>query len=520
MAFLYSATATKQYTASASAVVVVRGSNDIGGALTGDSVAKSKATQYKTLAVSKNVAEEALKIANIKANADAAAASVTVAVPTDTAQIEIKVTRPGATEAARLANAWVTALGNQVERMSTDQAVAGSGDSGGSVVSVKPFVVATKPQGPSSPRTVLNVALGVLVGLIVGLLWSIARMRADGRIRGTETLEKDFGLSVIGTLPRRAETSERAFLLDRVGQRVSKDDFRTVESFNEIRANLQFMRPDSPPRAIVVSSPLPSEGKSTVAANLAIAIAQSGRQVVLVDGDLRRPTVAGTFGALPEIGVTTAVTREAPAAELLQDVQGCPQLKVLTSGPVPPNPSEIVGSTAFSRIIEGLAETAFVIIDAPPLIPVSDGAIMARRFDGCLLVVDASSAQQDQLRKALSVLDKVDAEILGAVLNRVPTNKLESSRYGYYGDYAYDYSSKPETAVAPIRDRDGTDVGNADHEVRAAESSEGSVQAQASETSATSSVDLNEQASRSVRRRAREQVRAASEPPRRRRDRR
>lgn len=460
---LLTALSPKSYSASASGVVAVRGSNDIGGVLTGDNIAKSKAKQFQALAKSRTVAAQALKDAGIQGSPDAAAGAVTVAVPEDTAQINVTVQQPTAASAAKLANAWVAALSKSVESMSEVQTAPGS-SSGESIISVKPYVTAPKPSAPSSPNLKLNLLLGAILGLTAALLLTLLRTKSDRRIRGSESVERDFGLSVVGTLPKRSDVTERAFLLDTLGKRASKEQFRSIESFNELRANLQFMSPDHPPRAIVVTSALPGEGKSTVAANLAVSIAESGRHVVLVDGDLRRPTVATSFGLVPNVGVTTCVLGQGSLDDCLQDVHGAPRLQVLTAGSTPPNPSEIVGSVAFATMIERLTEDAFVIIDAPPLLPVSDGAVMSRRFDGCLLVLDMQAATKDALTKALSVLDKVDANLLGVVLNRVPTGKLEASQYGYYGDKYYYYTSEPDGAArtapapSPGSERADTDI--------------------------------------------------------------
>ena len=437
----------KVYTANASGVVIVRVTNDSSGALMGDSVAKSKATQYQSLAKSRTVAADALRIARLDGSPEAAATSIAVAVPLDTPQINISVSRDDPQEAATLANAWVKALAKSVNDLAQEQ-VGGSGRTTGTpAISLRTYVPALAPQSPSSPNTTFNVLLGTLLGILAGCFWTFVRHKGDRRIRGTEVIEKEYGLSVLGTLPKRPDGERRAFLLDKTGARVSKEDFHSVESFNTMRANLQFMSPDDPPRIIVVTSPLPAEGKSTVASNLALTIAEAGRPVVLVDGDLRRPTLASAFGLLPDVGVTTAIVGHATAHDMLQEVHGS-TLQVMTSGPTPPNPSEIIASDAFLRLCQELAKDALVIIDAPPLIPVADAAIMARRFDGCLVVLDAQVATRDAFDKALSVLDKMDADVLGVILNRVPTNKLEGAQYGYYGDYSY-YGSAP--SQSPVR---------------------------------------------------------------------
>ena len=220
-------------------------------------------------------------------------------------------------------------------------------------------------------------------------------------------------------------------------------DFRLVESLKELRTNLQFKNPDNPPRRIVVTSSLPSDGKSTVADNLAIILGQSGKPVFLVDADLRRPTVAKSFGLIEEVGVTDVVIGRADVEDVLQTVDGYPNLYILAAGRIPPNPSEILSSDAFTQMIDRLAEEGMVILDAPPLLPVTDSAILATKFDGALVVVEANGTKREELAKSISNLNRVNADILGTVLNKVPATGSEAGYYQYYGrEYYYDNEGK------------------------------------------------------------------------------
>ena len=256
-------------------------------------------------------------------------------------------------------------------------------------------------------------------------------------------MQDEFGQTVIGTVPVSNGVGEGR-LVKSLGRSNMRDNFAVLEAFKELRTNLRFMNPDQPPRVIAVSSCLPGEGKSTVASNLAISIASSGQPVVLVDGDLRRPTVARTFNLLENVGLTDAVVGSAPVADLLQDVEGYPDLKVLGSGPIPPNPSEILSSDTMLRLMAEQSQSYFVIIDAPPVISITDSAILAAQFDGVLLVVRAGSTTRDEFAKSLDNIQKVNGTVLGCVLNWVPTSKAEGSRYGYYGK-SYYYTSTEET---------------------------------------------------------------------------
>lgn len=202
------------------------------------------------------------------------------------------------------------------------------------------------------------------------------------------------------------------------------------EAYRTLRTNLEFSSLDKPLKTIVVTSPGPDEGKSTTLANLAVTLAQAEKRVILVDCDLRRPSQHEIFGLTNEVGLTTMmVDEQAMKAPPLQATT-VPSLSVLTTGPLPPNPSELVGSRRMGEIIAGLSEAADVVLfDAPPVIAVTDAAVLASRVDGVLLVIKAGGTKRDHAQKAKALLDKVSAHLVGAVLNNV---KMDTSYYRYY----------------------------------------------------------------------------------------
>ncbi|TPJ29162.1 CpsD/CapB family tyrosine-protein kinase, partial [Mesorhizobium sp. B2-6-6] len=351
--------------------------------------------------------------------------------------------------AQALADAWVSSLAQEVSNIENQQ-MPGVADAeevtAQSVIKVLPLVEASKPSTPHSPNGRLALALGALSGLVLGLALTALRSVNDRRIKSSAALEEDFGLTVLGTIPVMSRKStkakkgreKRGSKADRAGRATLRDGrvrnadasdtavtFHFAESFKELRTNLQFIRPDNPPRIIVITSALPAEGKSTVAANTAITLAESGIPTVLVDADLRRPTVAGSFHVEGSVGLTNTVIGNAEVWDVLQPVPDVGDLKVLASGPVPPNPSEILASARLESVLRSIAEDHVVIVDAPPLLPVTDAAILAAKYDGCVLVVTAGQTTRDELAKALGNLAKVNGTVLGAVLNSVPTTGPE-----------------------------------------------------------------------------------------------
>ena len=226
--------------------------------------------------------------------------------------------------------------------------------------------------------------------------------------------------------------------------------FAVTEALRALRTNLQFMDVDHPPKTIVVTSPLPGDGKSTIACNLALTLAAAGTTVVLVDGDLRRSMVAKTMGLPGGAGLSDVLAGRAALAEVLQRTPKSNNLLVLAAGSVPPNPSEVLGSERMHVLIADLTKHATVIIDAPPLLPVTDGAVLTHQADGALIVVTLGKTTHDLLDKALDTLHKARGRALGIVLNKAPLRGVDASPYSY--EYRREYSKAPtvpEETVAP-----------------------------------------------------------------------
>ena len=204
------------------------------------------------------------------------------------------------------------------------------------------------------------------------------------------------------------------------------------EAYRTLRTNLEFSSLDKPMKTMVVTSPGSEEGKSTTLANLAVTIAQAEKQVILVDCDLRRPSQHAIFGLPNDVGLTTMVVDEKAMSQPPLLETGVPGLLLLPSGPLPPNPSELLGSRRMREIIAALGERADIILfDAPPIVAVTDAAVLASRVDGVLLVVKAGATKRDHAQKAKALLGKVNAHLVGAVLSNV---KMDTSYYHYYSE--------------------------------------------------------------------------------------
>ncbi|WP_270886337.1 polysaccharide biosynthesis tyrosine autokinase [Pedococcus sp. 5OH_020] len=424
----------KVYQADASGFVSAGSSSNPGEASVGDALAKSRAASYVDLAKSRATASAVIDELGLTMAPASLIGSVSVSQPPDTVLIKISARAGSPRAAQRLADAWVQALERQVAQ------VENPGGTAGQALRVVPIESAALPSAPVSPNLVRNLGLGLVAGLLLGTAYAVVRSQLDRKLRRAEDIERQFGVTVAAAIPTSAAmVRKRGGLVPLVvGLADGRDPVHTAEAFLKLRTNLQFMDIDNPPRVIVVTSPMQGDGKSSVAANLAAALSMSDRRVVLIDGDLRRPVVAESFGLVEGAGLTDVLIGRVEFADVAQQVHGLPDLTVLAAGGTPPNPSELLGSKAMRRLLEGLADSGYtVIIDAPPLLPVTDAAVLTASADGALVVVTAGQTLDSHLAASLGSLHAVQGHTLGVVLNRVAPKGNDSGYYGgYYGPTA------------------------------------------------------------------------------------
>ncbi len=311
------------------------------------------------------------------------------------------------------------------------------------VVVVKPAV---PPQTPIRPRTTTNVLLAAVVGAMIAAGAAFLIEYLDDTIKSPDDVARVSGLSTLGAIARLKDAGAQRQLIAWMSSKAPES-----EAYRTLRTNIQFSSVDRPIRTLVVTSSGPSEGKSTTAANLAIVMAQTGQKVVLVDADLRRPVLHKTFGVPNNVGITTALLAgdDVDLQSYLQPTE-IDNLMILTSGPIPPNPSELLGSQRMKNVIDRLAQAAdIVIFDTPPVLVVTDAAVLSRQTDGVLLIADAGGTREPALAHAVEELRKTGANILGVALNR-----LDSRSRGYYYYYYYYYYTD-ETGVRRRRSEGG-----------------------------------------------------------------
>ncbi len=446
--FVWSLVQPRVYTADANGIVVAAtDSQDRSSGMVGNSFSLSRVKSYVELGGWRSVAEHVIDELGLVDTPEALVRRVTVTNPIDTVVLEVKATGSTPEDARDLATAWVRGMQAEIERIETPA------DGGEPQMRLDAGDSARLPSAPTSPNTRLALAIGALIGLAAGAAYAFLRYTLDRRVRSPEAVERETGLTVIGTIPDEKSFSpeERLIPFSGSGRSSGKKgvDLHAVsEAMRELRTNIQYLDVDNPPRAFVVTSALPGEGKSTTAANLAITLSASGQRVVLIDGDLRHPMVAKVFGLPGEVGLTDVLAGRASIKDVTQPVGPNRNLLVVAAGKIPPNPSELLGSKRMHDLVEDLSKVAFVIIDAPPLIPVTDAAVLSHNTDGAILVTTVGKTTIDALQKAQSNLDRAGGRALGVVLNRVPRKGAGSAYYGYQytGDY---YRSSDETAALP-----------------------------------------------------------------------
>lgn len=291
------------------------------------------------------------------------------------------------------------------------------------------------PEDPVRPRPLLNGLLAALVGAMLAVGAALLIEYLDDTVKTPEDVRDVSTLPTLaGVMALNGTTPQRRM--------IAATDPRSpqAEAYRVLRTNLQFTSLDKPLRSLLISSPGPGEGKSTTVANLGIVMAQAGNRVLLIDADLRRPTLHKLFQLPNGVGLTTALFQiDQPVDWCIQDT-GQANLSVLTTGPIPPNPAELLGSERMHQFLQQLEQTYdFLLIDSPPVLAVTDAAILSNQADGIVLVVSAGVTRFDMLARAMERLDSVGGRPLGVVLNRL----TERASDGYYYEYqvASQYSS-------------------------------------------------------------------------------
>jgi len=411
---------TPIYAASTQLFVSTSGAADAGAAYTGGLYSQQRVASYSELLKGTQLAQKVVDQLGLPVTATQLAAEVSVQTQLNTVLLNVTVSDPSPQRAQNVANA----LSEQFTRLVTQLETPQGGTTANATVTVTQ--AAGLPNTPVTPKTLQNLALAALVGLALGVGLALLRDRLDSTVKERGDIAEASGAAVIGAVPYDSERPGHPLITFGQGHSTS------AEAYRQIRTNLQFLDVDNPPRVIVVTSAIPGEGKTVTALNLAFVLAEAGKRVVLVEADLRRPRVTRYLKLLENVGLTNVLAGSADLDDVLQATVS-PGVTVLGSGPHPPNPSELLGSSHTKALLQRLRQRfEYVIIDAPPLLPVTDAAVLSTVADGALLVTRHGHTKLEQLARATDNLRSVDAKILGAVLNMVPAKAASEYEYACY----------------------------------------------------------------------------------------
>lgn len=419
-----------KYEATTQLYVSVRGEGQaIGDLAQGSTIARQSVSTYAAIATTESVLGPVVDQLDLELTPSALSASIQADAPANQSLVSLTVTAEDPTQAAQIANAVGQSLKSVVEEDLEASTVKGDP----SLVSLNTVQSATVPGAPVSPRVPLNIALGILIGLAIGIAAAILRSVLDNRIHSMNDISQATDAPLLGGIIYDPEATKRPLIVQ-VEPRSPR-----AESFRTLRTNLQFLAvsdlDEQRGRSFVISSAGPGEGKSTTAANLALVLAENGSRVALIDGDLRLPGIARYMGIEGGVGLTDVLIGQAEVADVIQR-WGRNDLYVIPSGKLPPNPSELLGSRAMDELLTMLGEHFdYVIVDAPPLLLVTDAAVLSKFTSGALLIAASGSTRKQALTSAVDSLDSAGGKVLGVVITMLPTKGPDSYAYGAYGAY-------------------------------------------------------------------------------------
>ena len=415
------------YQSSATGIVVAGDSSTVGGAMSGTALAQQRAETYAALASTSAVFDRAVASPEVQAAPQAASGGISARVMGATSMIEVSATGSSGENARILADAALKALADEALNLET----LTPGETGASIdpdtvaVRLAVFTPANASSQPIAPDWLRLLLIGTAAGLVLGVLVSWVRTKLDVKVRTIRDVEEETGHSVLGVIPE-----SKALAKHREGEPISISSLGIAgEALRQLRTNLRYVDVDHPPKAIVVTSAHPGEGKSTITSLLAVLVARSGQPVVLIDADLRKPVQHKNFRSDESVGLSQVLIGDVALEDALQATSE-PNLRILTSGKVPANPSEMVGSRRMSELIATLSRNAFVIIDAPPMLAVTDAGLLAAATDGAVFVTRVGKTQREQLRQAVKLVTQVGGRILGTVLHRAPRKAMGDVVYG------------------------------------------------------------------------------------------
>jgi capsular exopolysaccharide synthesis family protein len=418
---------TPMYSSTTGVFVSAQTADTTADLLQGSSFTQQRVKSYSDIATSPIVLDPVISSLGLDMTSAELAKQITTEVPLNTVLINITVKDSNANKAATIANAVGQSLATQVDAI--EAPVRGQA-SPVRLSTVQPGQVSLKPD---SPKLLVNLAIALLAGLVGGFGIAWLRETLDVRVRNGSDIEEIGHAGILGGITLDENVDENPLVV------LTRPKSTRAEAFRQLRTNIQFIEAAEGRKTIVVSSSIPSEGKTSTISNLAIAMADAGMKVLLIDCDFRKPKIHKTFGLDGTVGFTNFLIGQAKWNDVVQPWGFTGKLDILPAGQIPPNPSELLGSEAMKKALaEAESQYDVVLVDSAPLLPVTDAAILSKITGGIVLVVNVGRTTKPQLQGAINHIDAVGGKIIGFVMNKIPTKGADAYYYYSYG-YKYGY---------------------------------------------------------------------------------
>ncbi|MGY1659602.1 polysaccharide biosynthesis tyrosine autokinase [Geodermatophilus sp. SYSU D00705] len=427
-----------QYTTFLTMYVSAQSSSSADSAYSAGLLSAQRVTSYVELASSERVAAEVVDRLGLDETPGQVASQITASNSPDTVLIYVTVTGTSPDDVTAIANT----VGEVVSDL-VDDLEAPTVSGGATPVAVRVVEPAALPSSPSSTSLTTALTFGFLAGLAVGVGAAFTRNALDTSVKSPEQLRELVRAPNLGIIGFDPKVPKRPLTVHEDPQSPRS------EAFRQLRTNLQFVDVDEPRRVILVTSSLAEEGKTTTLCNLAIAIASTGSRVLVIEADLRRPRAADLLGLERSVGLTSVLVGQVEVDQAIQPWSGG-LFDVLGSGPLPPNPSELLASKQMKTLLSSLRDRYdVVLIDAPPLLPVTDAAALAPATDGVLLVCRHQRTATTQVATAAQALEAVSAHVIGTVLTMVPRRGPHAyAQYNSY--YQRDHKHEKDGAILAL----------------------------------------------------------------------
>ena len=408
-----------QYTATTRLFFGVRAGQTASDLAQGSSFTENQMASYEQVATSPLVLDKVVKSLGLTITPEELAQNVSADASPGTVVLRISVTEDGAVQAADVANSVAQQLIGTVGSLTPAQA------NGTEAVQATVLAPATVPLVQSAPHVRRNIALGIAFGLLLGIAFALLRNFLDTKVRGEQEVRALTDSPVLGSIALDDQLARHSVFV------ADQPQSRSAEAIRRLRTNLQFVGNGNDSKAVVVTSAVAGEGKSTTTINLGASLADAGARVVVVDANLRRPSIASFTGDDDGAGLSTVLIGQAQLDDVIRPWRDT-SLAVLPSGPVPPNPSELLGSAAMWELLTKLtASYDVVLLDTPPLLPVTDATILTTMVGGAIVVVGTDRLRRAQLQEALGNLETAGGNVYGLVLNKVGKRDAQDLGDGY-----------------------------------------------------------------------------------------